>query len=134
MRTWKALLCRSAAVFALVAASSSHAYDLIFEGGFETPPDAPASDADAARFLTMATFGPTQAEITRLRGIGAGDALMRVCLYAARRLGYRTCYLETLTGMDAAQKLYVRHGFAPIPKALGNTGHFGCNRFYTLAL
>ncbi|HEX6834913.1 MAG TPA: GNAT family N-acetyltransferase [Rudaea sp.] len=72
--------------------------------------------------------------LPELRGLGAGDALMRRCLATARTLGYRTCYLETLTGMDAAQKLYVRHGFERIAGALGNTGHFGCNRFYTLAL
>jgi putative acetyltransferase len=69
-----------------------------------------------------------------LRGLGAGDALMRTCLDAARDLGYRQCYLETLTGMDAAQRLYAKHGFARIPQALGNTGHFGCNRFYLLEL
>ncbi|MBU8975590.1 MULTISPECIES: DUF1800 family protein [unclassified Lysobacter] len=33
-------------------------------------PDIPATDADAARFLTQATFGPTAAEITRVRQIG----------------------------------------------------------------
>ncbi|GAA5070815.1 DUF1800 domain-containing protein [Lysobacter panacisoli] len=33
-------------------------------------PDIPQSDADAARFLTQATFGPTTAEIARLRQIG----------------------------------------------------------------
>lgn len=33
-------------------------------------PDIPPSDAEAARFLTQATFGPTPAEITRLRQIG----------------------------------------------------------------
>lgn len=65
-----------------------------------------------------------------LRGLGAGDELMTLCLDRARRLGYRRCYLETLTGMDAAQKLYEKHGFARIPAALGHTGHFGCNRFY----
>ncbi len=57
------------ALFALPAA----AYDLIFQGNFQVVADAPASDAAAARFLTMATFGPTQAEITRLRGIGVGQ-------------------------------------------------------------
>ena len=72
--------------------------------------------------------------LPQLRGLGAGDALMRRCLDAARALGYRQCYLETLTGMDAAQKLYVRHGFERIPQALGKTGHFGCNRFYLLDL
>ena len=55
--------------FAIPAA----AYDLIFNGNFQVVTDAPASDAAAARFLTMATFGPTQAEITRLRGIGIGQ-------------------------------------------------------------
>ena len=46
------------------------AYDLIFNGGFQTVTDAPTSDAAAARFLTMATFGPTQADINHLRAVG----------------------------------------------------------------
>jgi putative acetyltransferase len=68
--------------------------------------------------------------LPELRGQGIGNALIVRCLEAARALDYRQCYLETLTGMDAAQKLYEKHGFARIPAALGNTGHFGCNRFY----
>ena len=65
-----------------------------------------------------------------LRGLGAGRALIERCLDAARAAGFSRCYLETLTGMDAAQRLYVAAGFAPIPAALGATGHFSCNRFY----
>ena len=42
--------------------------------------------------------------------------------------------LETLTGMDAAQRLYEHVGFKRITAAMGNTGHFGCNRFYLLDL
>ena len=68
--------------------------------------------------------------LPELRGRGVGNALIVCCLDAARALGYQQCYLETLTGMDAAQKLYEKHGFRRIPAALGNTGHFGCNRFY----
>jgi putative acetyltransferase len=68
--------------------------------------------------------------LPELRGLGAGAALIALCMKHAYQLGYRQCYLETLTGMDAAQKLYEKHGFARIPSALGNTGHFGCNRFY----
>ena len=64
----------------------------------------------------------------------AGTALIARCLHAARRLGYRQCYLETLTGMDAAQALYERAGFQRITQAMGATGHFGCNRFYLRAL
>ena len=72
--------------------------------------------------------------LPELRGRGVGAALMHRCLEAARALGYRKCYLETLTGMDAAQKLYERFGFARIAAAMGSTGHFGCNRFYLLDL
>lgn len=69
-----------------------------------------------------------------LRGRGAGQALMQECLKFARSAGFTQVYLETLTGMDAAQRLYTRSGFAPIANALGATGHFGCNRFYLLEL
>jgi putative acetyltransferase len=68
------------------------------------------------------------------RGHGVGEKLLRRCLAFAREAGYQLCYLETLTGMEQAQKLYERLGFGRIPKAMGSTGHFGCNRFYTLDL
>jgi putative acetyltransferase len=68
--------------------------------------------------------------LPELRGRGAGDALMRRCLDAASALGYRRCYLETLTGMDAAQRLYEKHGFKPVCAAMGKTGHFSCDKFF----
>lgn len=64
------------------------------------------------------------------RGIGAGSAMMARCLDAARAHGFRRCYLETLTGMDAAQALYKRSGFTPICASLGGTGHHGCDRYF----
>ncbi|HEY4145481.1 GNAT family N-acetyltransferase [Pinirhizobacter sp.] len=64
------------------------------------------------------------------RGIGAGAAMMQCCLEAARRMGFKRCYLETLTGMDSAQTLYRRHGFVPLNRAMGGTGHFSCDRFF----
>ena len=64
------------------------------------------------------------------RGIGAGTAMMQRCLDAARKHGFRHCYLETLTGMDAAQALYRRSGFAPICAPMGGTGHHGCDRWF----
>jgi len=64
------------------------------------------------------------------RGIGAGAAMMQRCLDAARAHGFRRCYLETLTGMDAAQALYRRSGFAPICAPMGGTGHHGCDRWF----
>ncbi|PMQ05510.1 putative N-acetyltransferase [Dyella sp. AD56] len=64
------------------------------------------------------------------RGIGAGSAMMLRCLDAARAHGFRRCYLETLTGMDAARELYLRHGFRVIDAPMGGTGHFSCDRFF----
>lgn len=68
------------------------------------------------------------------RGTGAGAAMMARCLEAARGFGFRRCYLETLTGMDAAMRLYERSGFRRIPAPMGATGHGGCNTFYLLEL
>lgn len=68
------------------------------------------------------------------RGLGAGAAMMERCLAAARGFGFARCYLETLTGMDAAMRLYERSGFRRIDAPLGATGHGGCNRFYLLDL
>jgi putative acetyltransferase len=59
---------------------------------------------------------------------------MARCLQAARALGHRQCYLETLRGMDQAQALYERTGFRRLDGPMGSTGHFGCNRFYLLDL
>ena len=72
--------------------------------------------------------------LPELRGRGAGRALMERCLETARKLGFGRCYLETLTGMDAAQALYARFGFRPLRAPMGNTGHHGCNRFFIVKL
>ncbi|WP_199096156.1 GNAT family N-acetyltransferase [Dyella sp. ASV21] len=68
--------------------------------------------------------------LPQARGLGAGHAMMLRCLDAAREHGFSQCYLETLTGMDAAQALYHRHGFTTLPAPLGGTGHFSCDRFF----
>ena len=65
-----------------------------------------------------------------LRGMGAGAAVMARSLEAARAIGFRRCYLETLCGMDAAMRLYERTGFRRIDGPLGATGHGGCDMWY----
>jgi putative acetyltransferase len=72
--------------------------------------------------------------LPQARGLGAGAAMMARCLEAARALGYKRCYLETLRGMDAAMRLYEKTGFQRLPGPLGATGHGGCNAFYLLDL
>jgi putative acetyltransferase len=64
------------------------------------------------------------------RGLGAGHAMLDRCLEIARGFGFKRCYLETLTGMDAAQTLYRKHGFAPLCAPIGHTGHHGCDRWF----
>jgi uncharacterized protein (DUF1800 family) len=44
--------------------------DILSNSNFENPSDGPFNDIEAARFLTQATFGPTRAEIARLRQLG----------------------------------------------------------------
>ena len=52
------------------AQSPSHGPDAGMRSGFETADVGPSSDADAARFLTQATFGPALGEIAHLRSVG----------------------------------------------------------------
>jgi putative acetyltransferase len=68
------------------------------------------------------------------RGRGLGRAMIDKALEAARGFGFKRCYLETLTGMDAAQALYQKLGFRRLDARMGDTGHFGCNRYYLLDL
>jgi len=68
------------------------------------------------------------------RGGGHGRRMLAHCLEAARALGYRRCYLETLSGMEAAQHLYAAAGFSRLCAPLGATGHFGCDRWFALDL
>jgi putative acetyltransferase len=68
------------------------------------------------------------------RGQGLGELLLRQCLEVAKALGYRTCYLETLSGMDQAIRLYKKLGFQPLCAPMGRTGHGGCDHWFALEL
>jgi len=68
------------------------------------------------------------------RGSGMGEKLLRHCLSVAKELGYKTCYLETLSGMDAAMRLYEKVGFKNLCAPMGATGHGGCDRWYVREL
>jgi uncharacterized protein (DUF1800 family) len=63
-----AALALCAGVFSQSGQAAIH--DHLFRGNFQVVADAPATDAEAARFLTQATFGPTTAEIARVRALG----------------------------------------------------------------
>jgi putative acetyltransferase len=72
--------------------------------------------------------------LKELRGMGQGERMIRHCLEAAKSLGYTRVYLETLTGMDAAQALYRKVGFQPLCAPEGSTGHHGCDRWFAMDL
>ncbi len=69
-----------------------------------------------------------------IRGRGLGGALLDRVLDEARAAGFARCYLETLGSMQAARRLYVEKGFAPLEAPMGATGHFGCNAYMIRAL
>ncbi|HYF03123.1 MAG TPA: GNAT family N-acetyltransferase [Patescibacteria group bacterium] len=61
------------------------------------------------------------------RGKGHGKALIGLCIAKAKEFGYDEIYLETLSQMTTAQKLYESAGFKRISAPKGNTGHGGCD-------
>ena len=63
------------AIGVALATASAHAtvHDKIFAGRFDVPADAPANANDAARFLTQATFGPTQSDIAYVMAQGVSE-------------------------------------------------------------
>lgn len=93
-------------------------------GGIGTLPDADPAVCELKKMY----FQPP------LRGLGAGRATAERCLTAARGLGYRQCYLETLDSMSTARQLYRKLGFVDVDGPVGNTGHSGCNRWMILDL
>ena len=55
----------------------------------------------------------------RTRGTGAGGALMRLAMGHCDTHNYRRVYLWTFEGLDAARRLYERHGFQLVHQARG---------------
>jgi len=55
----------------------------------------------------------------RARGSGVGGVLMRQAMDFCDARGYRRTYLWTFEGLDAARRLYERHGFQLVHQARG---------------
>jgi GNAT superfamily N-acetyltransferase len=54
-----------------------------------------------------------------LRGKGVGNRLIDAAMGFCRRKGYRTVYLWTFGGLDAARHLYEKAGFLPVESHTG---------------
>lgn len=68
------------------------------------------------------------------RGSGLGKALTLQCLAFARTQGYRECYLDTLSGMTSAIRLYESLGFRRLKQPPQETIHNGCDVWMLLDL
>ncbi|MFZ9388077.1 MAG: GNAT family N-acetyltransferase [Chitinophagaceae bacterium] len=65
--------------------------------------------------------------LPRGRGLGLGRTLIEKCIEAARELGYKNIYLETMPELKQALNIYARFGFEYLPGPMGNSGHTGCS-------
>lgn len=63
------------------------------------------------------------------RGQGLGSDLITRCLGIARSFGYRNVYLESMPELEKALTVYEKMGFRYLDGPMGNTGHFGCQRW-----
>lgn len=63
------------------------------------------------------------------RGKGLGRTLIEHCLQWAKQNGYKQVYLETMPELKQALKVYELFGFEYLNGPLGNSGHFGCDRW-----
>ena len=63
------------------------------------------------------------------RGMGLGRLLIQKCIDFALTVGYKNIYLETMPELKQALKTYEKFGFEYLDGPMGNTGHFGCDRW-----
>ena len=61
------------------------------------------------------------------RGLGIGKALTKHCLAFAKSKAFKQCYLDTLSSMNAAIKLYEHLDFKHLNKPIQGTIHGGCD-------
>lgn len=69
-----------------------------------------------------------------IRGTGFAEKIIEKCLEFAKNQDFELCYIETLSFMTTAQKLYKRLGFENIDCPMGNTGHNSCEVWMTKKL
>ena len=61
------------------------------------------------------------------KGQGHRQTFTGKSLAAARSMGYKKVYLETMPELTIAIPLYEKYGFTYLTSAQGNSGHCGCD-------
>ncbi|MFC5452443.1 GNAT family N-acetyltransferase [Paenibacillus aestuarii] len=67
--------------------------------------------------------------LTEARGKGIAADLLEASLRFAKQ-HYKSCYLETLQNMEAANRFYIKHGFRKLDAPLAGSDHFACDAWY----
>jgi putative acetyltransferase len=68
------------------------------------------------------------------RGIGLGKKLITKCIAYAKDAGYRQVYIESMPELQQALNTYEKFGFRYLSGPVGNTGHFGCDKWMLLEI
>lgn len=72
--------------------------------------------------------------VPEARGIGLGKAIIKKCFETARNFGFSKIYLETMPELKQALIVYEKFGFSYLDGPMGNSGHFGCERWMMKSL
>jgi putative acetyltransferase len=64
---------------------------------------------------------------SKARGKGLGKTLLQKCVAAAKEMGYKKIYLETMPELTIAIPMYEKLGFTYLQAAQGSSGHTGCD-------
>jgi putative acetyltransferase len=74
-------------------------------------------NGNLAGCIALRSINSQKGELKRLyvrseyRGIGSGKQLIEAMIHTARKAGYHKLYLDTLPGLQTAQKLFSNLGF-----------------------
>jgi len=102
LKTWVIAAGSALAMTSALALPPSHSPDPVFHDGMEGVAAGPFNDADAARFLAQATFGPTATDIAYLRALGYQGWLD---LQFAAPASKQVPYLDWVQGLPAANEV-----------------------------
>jgi len=91
--------------------------EIIGGGGIFPTPGLPEDTCELVKFYLT----------HEARGKGIGKMLMTRCEIAARALGYKNIYLETMAELIIAVPLYERMGYRNLRSSMGSSGHSGCD-------
>ncbi len=72
--------------------------------------------------------------LSEFRGKGVGRMIIQQCLSQAKSMGYKKVYLESMPELAGALAIYEKFGFEYLDGPLGNTGHFGCEKWMLKSL